>query len=221
MTKRELIKRYLVFMVGLFFIALGIAFSKISELGVSPISSVPNVLSCRFTNITLGTWLIVWNFVLIVAQVLVLGKEFKLIELIQIPLTFLFGYFTDFSMWCVSFIRVDTYIMQMLMVIIGVIVLGFGVAVSVISKAVMNSGEAIVQAISYKLNKNFGNVKIAVDVSLVALSIILSMIFFGGKIVGAREGTVILAVFTGIVVKVFSRTLTKPLDKLLSGKAKI
>ncbi len=220
MTKRELIKRYVVFMIGLFFIALGIAFSKISELGVSPISSVPNVFSCKFTSITLGTWLILWNFVLIIAQILILRKDFKLIELVQIPLTFLFGYFADFSMWCVSFINVNTYAMQILMVIVGVVVLGFGVSVSVISKAVMNAGEAIVQAISYKLNTSFGNVKIAVDVSLVIVSIILSMLFFGGEIVGAREGTIILAVFTGVVVKIFSKTFAKPLDRILSEKNK-
>ncbi len=48
-------------------------------------------------------WLILWNCILIAAgQIMILQKDFKIIQLLQIPLSFLFGYFTDFGMWCVS-----------------------------------------------------------------------------------------------------------------------
>ena len=39
---------------GLFITALGVALTKRAELGISPISSVPNVLSYRFLALTLG-----------------------------------------------------------------------------------------------------------------------------------------------------------------------
>lgn len=215
MGKKEVLKRYLLFIVSLFFIALGVAFTKKSLLGVSPISSVPNILSCKFTEVSLGTWLIIWNFILIAAQILILRKDFELIQLLQIPLSLVFGYFTDFGMWCVSAIDVNSYTMQLLMVVIGVIVLAFGVALSVIANVVMNSGEAFVKTVADKLNKKFGNVKVVVDVSNVALSIVLSLIFFNGAIVGAREGTLITAIFTGMVVKVFSKVLTEPVNKFM------
>ncbi|MDE6086898.1 MAG: hypothetical protein K2G25_00755, partial [Oscillospiraceae bacterium] len=64
-SKKELFKRYILFIISLFFSALGVAFSKHAELGVSPISSVANVLSCQFTAFSLGTWLIIWNCILI------------------------------------------------------------------------------------------------------------------------------------------------------------
>ena len=79
----------------------------------------------------------------------------------------------------------------------------------------MNSGEAIVKAISVKAQKEFGNVKVAFDISCVALSIILSLLFFNLKIVGTREGIIISAVLTGFVVKFFTKLIQKPLENIL------
>ena len=74
MSKTEIAKRYILFVVGLFFAAIGVAFTKHGELGVSPISSVANVLSCKFSAFSLGTWLIIWNCILIVGQIVVLRE---------------------------------------------------------------------------------------------------------------------------------------------------
>ncbi|MCI5602391.1 MAG: DUF6198 family protein [Lachnospiraceae bacterium] len=217
MSANEMIKRYSLFIVSLFFSALGVAITKRGELGVSPISSVANVMSCKFISLSLGTWLIIWNCALIFGQIVILRKEFKLIQLLQIPLSFLFGYFADFGMWCVSHISVDNYLVRIILVVSGIIILGFGIALSVIANVIMNSGEAFVKAISDKSGKNFGNIKIGFDISCVILSIVLSLIFYKGRVVGTREGTIIAALFTGIVVKFFGKYLKNPLNKLLSS----
>ncbi len=216
MSKKEKVKRYILFIISLFFSALGVAITKHGALGVSPISSVANVFSIKFTTISLGTWLILWNCILIIGQIIILRKDFKIIQLLQIPLSFLFGYFTDFGMWCVSPIAVNSYSVQILFVLIGVIVLGFGISLSVIANVIMNSGEAFVKAISDKSGKNFGNIKIGFDVCNVILSLILSMLLFKGTIIGTREGTIITAVFTGIVVKFFIKILNSPFQKVLA-----
>lgn len=82
MSKKEIIKRYILFIISLFFAAFGVAITKHGELGVSPISSVPNVMSSYMDSFSLGTWLIIWNCALIVGQVLILKKEFQLIQLL-------------------------------------------------------------------------------------------------------------------------------------------
>ena len=46
---------------------------------------------------------------------------------------------------------------------------------------------------------------------------LLSLIFFQFKIVGTREGTVISALCTGMVVKFFTKWLTAPLNRILVG----
>ena len=119
MSKTEIAKRYILFIIGLFFAALGVAFTKHAELGVSPISSVANVLSYKFSVFSLGTWLIIWNCILIVGQIMILRNKFQLIQLLQVPLSFLFGWFTDFGMWLVEDISVSTYFARMAMVLIG------------------------------------------------------------------------------------------------------
>lgn len=215
MNKSEIAKRYVLFIISLFFAALGVAFTKHGELGVSPISSVANVLSYRFSALSMGTWLIIWNCCLIVGQIFILRRKFQLIQLLQIPLSFLFGWFTDFGMWIVSFIPANSYPIRIAMVIIGIIILGFGISLSVIANVIMNAGEAFVKAVSDTINKDFGNVKIVFDVLCVVFSLILSLIFFDFTIVGTREGTIISAFLTGVVVKFFSRKLKEPLNAKL------
>lgn len=215
MNKKEIAKRYVLFVISLFFSALGVAFTKHAELGVSPISSVANVLSCKYSFISIGMWLIIWNCILILGQILILRKKFQLIQLLQIPLSFLFGYFTDFGMWLVSDIPVNLYVVKIIMVLTGIIILSFGISLSVIAKVIMNSGEAFVKAISDTTHKQFGNVKIVFDVSCVILAVLLSLILFDFRIVGTREGTVISALLTGVAVKFFNRILQNPINSLL------
>ena len=215
MSKKELVKRYAVFIVSLFVMAIGVAMTKKAELEVSPISSVANVMSIQFTSLSIGNWLIIWNCVLILGQILFLRKKFQPVQLMQIPLSFLFGYFTDFGMWLMSFFDTDTYAVKMIFVIVGTVILGFGVALSVIANVVMNSGEAFVKAVSDVTHKDFGNLKIGFDVSCVVVSVVLSLIFFKMKIVRTREGTIIAALTTGILVKLFSKLIRKPFEKVL------
>ncbi|MCQ2519376.1 MAG: DUF6198 family protein [Lachnospiraceae bacterium] len=206
-------KEYVLFLVGLFISGVGVAITKKGELGVSPVSSVANIMSIYVPKLTLGNWLIVWNCVLILGQIIILGKKFQLFQLLQIPLSFLFGYFTDFGTWLMSFINSDLYIFRLCCVLVGTIVLAFGIAVTVSVNVIMNSGEAFVKAVSDRSKKEFGTVKLFFDISCVSLSVILSLIFFHGKILGTREGTIIAAVCTGICVKFFM-----PLIKKYTGR---
>ena len=114
----DTIQRYLLFIIGLFFSALGVAITKKGELGVSPISSVANVMSIRLPQLSLGYWLIIWNCVLILGQILLLRRKFQWIQLLQVPLSFLFGWFTDFGVWLISFFTPKHYIVQILLVLV-------------------------------------------------------------------------------------------------------
>ena len=118
------------FIISLFFSALGVAFTKHGELGVSPISSVANVVSYKWTTMSLGNLLIIWNCLLILGQILIWRKKFQPIQFLQIPLSFLFGWFTDLGMKIVDPIPVNSYPLRLLMIVIGVVVLSFGVALS-------------------------------------------------------------------------------------------
>ncbi len=215
MTKKETIKRYLLFIICLFFMGMGVALTKHGELGVSPISSVANVVSIKFTFFSFGTWLTISNCVLLLGQIVLLRRKFQPVQLLQIPLSVLFGYFTDFGLWLVRGIPNDKYIFQLLLVISGIVVLGFGITLGVIADVILNSGEAFVKALADVTKKDFANMKILFDILWVVLSIVLSLIFFEGKLYGTREGTIISALLVGVTVKIFRPLLSKPLTNLL------
>lgn len=214
-THKEITKRYILFIISLFFSALGVAITKKGELGVSPISSVANVLSIKFSALSLGNWLIAWNAVLILGQIILLRKKFQWIQLLQLPLSILFGYFTDFSMWIVSHFEIEAYPIRLAMIIIGTIVLGFGIALSVIADVIMNSGEAFVKAISDTIHRDFGKIKTIFDISCVAVAVLLSLLFFNFTIEGTREGTIIAAFLTGSIVGMFSKKLLNPINNIM------
>lgn len=64
MRRNEIFRRYTLLVISLFFTAMGVALAKHGALGVSPVSSVANVLSCRIDTLSLGNWLILWNCLL-------------------------------------------------------------------------------------------------------------------------------------------------------------
>ncbi|MDE5995777.1 MAG: YitT family protein, partial [Eubacterium sp.] len=119
------------------------------------------------------------------------------------------------------FIPVKVYPVRLLMVIIGIVILSFGISLSVIANVIMNSGEAFVKAVSETFNKNFGNIKIGFDVLCVVTAIVLSLAFFDFTIVGTREGTIISALLTGVVVKFFNKILKNPVESILCDKSTV
>ena len=68
-TKAEQVKRYLIFLVGLFVNSLGVSLITKGNLGTSPISSIPYVLSLNFP-FSLGTLTIVISKLLIFLQII-------------------------------------------------------------------------------------------------------------------------------------------------------
>ena len=80
------LKRYILFLIGLFVNALGVSLVTKASLGTSPISSIPYVLSLNFP-FTLGNFTIVFSILLIVLQILILRKNFKLENILQIPVS--------------------------------------------------------------------------------------------------------------------------------------
>ena len=74
-TKAEQVKRYLIFLVGLFVNSLGVSLITKGNLGTSPISSIPYVLSLNFP-FSLGNFTIVFSFASDLSSVFTFGKEF-------------------------------------------------------------------------------------------------------------------------------------------------
>lgn len=203
--KRELIRRYIVFFISLFFIASGVSLVTRSLVGTSPISSIPYVLSLH-AILSMGTFILLLNIVLMIGQMLMLGrkgvKDCRVELFIQLPVSIVFGLFIDLTMALLSFWHPDVYWMKIASLMVGTCLLGLGVSLEVVADVAMVSGEYFVNIASRRFKREFGTVKIMFDVSLVVIAVACSWIL-AGRIDGIREGTLIVALLTGPLVRLF------------------
>ena len=201
----EKLKRYLIFLVGLFVNSLGVSLITKANLGTSPISSIPYVLSLNFP-FTLGNFTIFFSIFLIVLQLIILRKNFKLEHILQIPVSIIFGYFIDLTMILFFWVNPEAYIMKIVYLLIGCLILGVGVYMEVLADVVMLPGESFVRAIVLTWKTNFGTTKICFDVSMSVIAAVLSFIF-AGSLAGVREGTVIAALLVGFIARLIGKKL--------------
>lgn len=203
MEKESLIKRYLVFIAGLYFLAMGISLIVHSSLGTTPISSMNYVLSIN-TSLSLGTWTFIVNLLMIIIQLWLASGKYgtrkDTIEiLLQIPFSFIFSAFIDLNMILIHNLVPSNYGMAVGILLAGCIIQSIGVVLEIKPKAAMMSAEGLVKYIVRRCNKKFGNVKVYVDITLVSLAILISLAFTM-RIEGVREGSVIAACITGYIV---------------------
>ena len=199
----ETLKRYLIFLVGLFVNSLGVSLITKANLGTSPISSIPYVLSLDFP-FTLGNFTIFFSIFLIVLQLIILRKNFKLEHILQIPVSIIFGYFIDLTMILFSWVNPEAYIMKIVYLLIGCLILGVGVYMEVLADVVMLPGESFVRAVVLTWKTNFGTTKICFDVSMSVIAAVLSFVF-AGRLAGVREGTVIAALLVGFIARLLGK----------------
>ena len=206
------LKRYIVFLIGLFINSLGVSLITKADLGTSPISSIPYVLSLNFP-LTLGQFTIAFSLLLILIQLIILRRNFKAEHLLQIPISILFGYFIDLTMVMLFFVDPQSYISSVIYLLVGCLILGFGVYTEVLANVAMLPGESFVRAVSSTWKTEFGTTKVAFDVSLTVIAAVLSLIF-AHRLDGVREGTIIAALLVGFIARLFGRKLSF-LDALL------
>ena len=199
------LKRYLLFFVGLFINALGVSLITKASLGTSPISSIPYVLSLKFP-LTLGNFTIIFSILLILLQILILRKNFKIENILQIPVSIAFGYFIDLTMYMFFWVNPQNYLVKVIALLVGCVILGFGVYIEVVADVVMLPGESFVRAIVQTWNTNFGTTKIIFDSSMTIIAGVLSFAFWG-KLNGVREGTIIAALLVGFIARLFGKHL--------------
>lgn len=202
----EKLKRYIVFLIGLFINSLGVSLITKADLGTSPISSIPYVLSLNFP-FTLGQFTIAFSLLLILIQLVILRRNFKAEHLLQIPISILFGYFIDLTMVMLFFVNPQSYLSSVVYLLIGCVILGFGVYTEVLANVAMLPGESFVRAVSSTWKTEFGSTKVAFDVSLTVIAAVLSLIF-AHRLDGVREGTIIAALLVGFIARLFGRRLS-------------
>ena len=122
-----MIKRICLFVLGLFIMSFGVAFSIKSTFGTTPISSISYALAlCADMDVGLATF--IFNAALIFLQMIILRSRFKARRLLQFINCFLFSYFTDVALYIVYALNIpDTLIINVILIFVSIFLIALGI----------------------------------------------------------------------------------------------
>ena len=219
------IKRILVFCIGQMILALGVVLAVKSALGASPTTGIPNViyqilLSKGNSAIGLGTITTAIYCVYILVQLVILRRDFKLIMLLEIAVSFIFGYFLSLGQIILAFIPApQTYIVRLVYLLVSIPIMSLGIAVYVIPQISPAPAEGVTAAMSKKTGWPVPKCLLIFDIVIVAIAVIMSLLYFH-TLVGVREGTIICALTLGPVMKPIMAVIQKPLMEFCGTQTK-
>ena len=203
--------RAIIYLIGLIVLALGIVLNTKTLLGVSPIISIPyNV--CHIWHLNLGATTFVFYCFCVLIEAFLKGKQFKLYELLQIPMSLVTSVFINFFDQYLNIVP-ETMIEKTIILILAVIVTGIGAATMVNMKLVPNPADALAATIGDKLGKGMGIGKNIFDLTCFCTSALIGLVVTG-HIIGIGVGTVFVVIFTGRVIAIYNYYLKHPMQNI-------
>ena len=214
---KKLISRYIWFILGILINSFGIVFITKASLGTSPISSVPYVLSFRFP-LSFGAFTFLLNMLFILGEVILLRRQFRPYQYLQIVVNMIFSSFIDISMTLLESFTPTHFASQILSLLVGCTILALGICIEVAPNVLVVPGEGIVKTLAAKGGWEFGNVKVAFDCTLTAIASVIAFITFG-RLNGVGIGTLVSALAVGQLVKLYSRCIKRSAARRAGGGA--
>lgn len=212
--------RYAASTAGIFLVAFAISLMVCCNLGVSTLSGPPYVLTHRFPgSLTLGQYTVLVNCLFIIIQLAVLRRNFKLRYLLQIVASVVFGGFIDLSGMMLSWLEPVHLADRVALLIVGCGISALGVSLEVIADTWMLSAEMTADAVAMVSGFKFRNVKVVMDCSILLITVLMCLIYFGnpfcagsytgvwdaltartpGTVVGI--GTIVASVLIGVLMR--------------------
>lgn len=222
-------RKIVIYCLGLFIMAMGVSFSGSADLGMSTVNSIPYVLSEIFTQLSMGTWIIIIFSLYILIQFIILGRNIQPIRILQLICTTIFGYFTDFTnMLADKFLpnpasfalpAVGVYGVRLVYLFISMVLIALGILFYLAPSLISLPGEGIMQVISEKLNVKLHIVKMCFDITVSVVALVISLLYFK-QFHGIREGTVIAAFGVGKILGFYEPLKSKVYNFMYSSKQK-
>lgn len=189
-------KTLLMYLLGNVVLALGICLNTESALGVSPVSSVVFNVS-QISGIGFAVVNFFYLCVLLGVQYLLLPKEFKLFDLLQILASLLSSFFIQIFD---TLLHVPTsLIARLIFLVLGIVLTGLGASLTVGMNVIPNPADALAHVVGRRLNRSFGFGKNVMDIAMIAIAVAIGLIF-KGNLLGVGIGTVVSMVLTGRVI---------------------
>ena len=206
MKSKAMVRRFLLYLVGLNLIALAVVLNIRYDLGVAAFSSVMYAIS-EIYSISLGTASIICYLIFVVVQC-ILSRKITLQYLLEVPLSFAFGLLTDFYDWLIPAFSL-ALALRVIFFALTMFVTAMGVFLCVKTNLVLTPTDGIVKTIADVFLLPFSATKNVFDLSLVATSVLLCLVNHA-PFYGIGVGTVLTAVFIGRIIKVYEKFVPLP-----------
>lgn len=202
-------RRSLIYVIGVFFMSLGISFSIYADLGVSPVSSLSYAVTL-VTGISVGTITVFTHFFYIGVQVLITRVLDMKDAAIQLAIAFLFGFFIDASLFLVRLVlpTPTNLAIQWLYLIISLFLIAIGLTGYTNVNFTLMPYDELTNVISKHFHMTYGHARIVGDVSNVLLALAIGLIFLG-TLGSIGIGTVVAAVSVGRILNGLMKLIKK------------
>lgn len=212
-----MVKRCIVYIFGILVLGFGIVLNTKTGLGVAAINSVPYGLS-QMTYLTLGNWTTILYIGFIILQIIIY-KKCNLKVLLQFPFSYLMGMILDFYDQLFNF-PPQNMIISIVLLFIAIVLIALGAYLVVAMDFVPNPADGMVNALSYLIHKDFGQMKWMFDCLMMTITIIMTLII-SGHVIGIGIGTVLSALLIGRVIQLYAKLFGQKLDQIvLSSQTK-
>lgn len=206
-----MVKKLLVFFIGVMILGFGIVLNTKTGLGVAAINSLPFGIS-QLTPLTLGMATTILYIIFVIMEVIIYRK-INLKIILQIPFSSLMGFVLDFYD---NLLKINslTWPLALALLVIAILTTALGAYLLVTMDVVLNPADGIVKAISQKIDKEFGKTKLFFDCGMITLTCIITYLF-SRTIIGIGIGTIVSAIMIGQIIVFYNHRFTNYLNNLV------
>lgn len=209
-TRSQVVFRWVFYVCGMIILSMGVVLNTKSLMGVSPIISVPYVISI-IGGFNFGDAAMVAYVVIALIEYVLKGRSFRPVDLLQIPLSFAITRF--FNVFGALLPDATELWQQALCLLFGIALTGMGAAMNLNERLVPNPGDGVVQAVSDCVGKPVGICKNVIDCGCVIFCVVLGVVTTG-HIVGVGVGTILAVVGVGRFMALYNYLFAEPTMRL-------
>ncbi len=215
---RQFLSRYTIYTAGMIILVCGISLNTKTDLGVSPLISMPFAVSQIWhLNFAFLAFLMYTAFAIL--EIFLEGDSRKWTDWLQLPFSLAFSlllqfFDTGFDVLLQSLGLTDPSLAaRFVMLAIAVMMTGIGVSMSVNMKLIPNPADGLAKVVGERCKRNLGFGKNLIDITSVAITCCIGMLA-SGSIIGVGIGTLAAMICVGRCIFAFNYMFR---DKMLQA----
>lgn len=202
-------KKYMALVMIVMCTGLACALSLKAAIGVGAWDAFAQALS-SILHIKVGTMGMILNCSCIVGQLVILKKEFRPIQLLQVLVSIILGSVVNFMLYDILVFEINTYFVRLALILLAYVLCAIFVGGIMVLDLVTFPLEGLCMALEKVLPFKFSQIRQAVDVICIVIGVVLSLLL--NVPLAVREGTIIgMVLFAPLMGKFME--IEKPLFK--------